>query len=531
MTGVSYLACAQYQVAPLSPPHLTALNPWEGFSDWYREFGYHGGIRETRFVPAACGNLNWSTTRTEDTDANMRAHPLWDAYWASKECALEEIEAPIFIVASWSDQGLHLRGTLEAYKRVSSPQKWIEIHGRKKWAHYYTPANVERLRVFFDRFLKGIGDGPLSWPKVQLEVRERAYVGTVRAESEWPLQRTRFRKLFLDASRALLADEAPPSESVVRYDSTAADGQAVFDYRFDRDAELTGHAKLLLWVEAEGADDMDLFVALQKLDGNGHAVGFVFYAMYENGPVALGWLRASHRALDPLRSRPEQPVHPHTREERLERGEIVPVEIEIWPFSTLFRAGERLRVVVKGRDIYAEAPPTQPFALHQETRNAGFHVIHTGGAYDSHLLVPEIPAEDSSGGRGSMSRTLTEADFRDYIAAFNRDDFDGFARYYADDVIFEGRGRHFRSRDEVVAFYRMVKRRMRETITIRDVIADEHAIAAEIETELQALKDWPDFVTGPVVAGQRIRTVNFVWYRLGDGNFTHVRSARYRKIE
>jgi predicted acyl esterase len=29
---------------------------------------------------------------------------------------------------------------------------------------------------------------------------------------------------------------------------------------------------------------------------------------------------------------------------------------------------------------------------HSVTRNAGTHVIHTGGRYDSHLLVPVIPA-------------------------------------------------------------------------------------------------------------------------------------------
>jgi len=39
LSGVSYLATIQWQVAPLKPPHLAAINPWEGFSDWYSEFG------------------------------------------------------------------------------------------------------------------------------------------------------------------------------------------------------------------------------------------------------------------------------------------------------------------------------------------------------------------------------------------------------------------------------------------------------------------------------------------------------------
>jgi putative CocE/NonD family hydrolase len=50
MSGVSYLTAIQWQVAPLRPPALAAINPFEGFSDWYREFAYHGGIPETSFL-------------------------------------------------------------------------------------------------------------------------------------------------------------------------------------------------------------------------------------------------------------------------------------------------------------------------------------------------------------------------------------------------------------------------------------------------------------------------------------------------
>ena len=173
------------------------------------------------------------------------------------------------------------------------------------------------------------------------------------------------------------------------------DGEAVFSHSFDKDTELTGHMKLRLWVETREADDMDLFVAIQKFDAGGNYVPFTWYALYENGPVALGWLRASHRALDKERSTPWQPVHPHDREEPLAAGVPVAVDIEIWPSSCIYRKGEQLRVVVKGRDIYEEAPETQPFLLHEDTRNRGRHILHTGGEYDSHLLVPVIPASSA----------------------------------------------------------------------------------------------------------------------------------------
>ena len=301
--------------------------------------------------------------------------------------SIEGIETPSYVVASWADQGLHTRGTLEAFKRMGAKEKWLEVHGQKKWAHYYMPQSRERQRAFFEHFLKERGTAVPAWPKVRLEVRERAGQAVERLAEHWPLPETDYVPLWLSGAGSLSTEPAPQA-AATRYDATS--GRATFDITFDQDVELTGHAKLKLWVEAEGADDMDLFVALQKLDADGAEAGMTFYAFYENGPVALGWLRASHRALDAVRSKPWQPFHPHTKEEPLVAGEPVPVEIEIWPSSTLFRAGETLRVVVQGSDVYKDALPNLPFARHEDTRNAGTHVLWSGGDYDSHLLVPRL---------------------------------------------------------------------------------------------------------------------------------------------
>ena len=86
------------------------------------------------------------------------------------------------------------------------------------------------------------------------------------------------------------------------------------------------------------------------------------------------------------------------------------------------------------------------------------------------------------------------------------------------------------SRQEVVDFYTEVKKRLRETLTLREVIVGEQAIAVEIETELYALEDWPDLPTGPIEKGQTLRSQNFIWYEVRDGKFVHIRSARYRKL-
>ena len=389
MSGVSYLAIVQWRAAAERPPHLAAINPWEGVSDRYREMAYHGGIPENRFGPMwRSRRVPYSNQRVEDTVTMYAEHPLWDAYWESKTADLSKVEVPAYVVASWSDQGLHTRGTLEGFKRIRSKNKWLDVHGRKKWQYYYQPENVERLRLFFDRFLKGIDNEIDRWPKVRLEVRDRFYVGEMRDESEWPLARTRYEKLYLDAASGTFVSSPVTTESEARYQ---ADAGAEFVHRFTQTTELIGPMKLRLWVEAEGADDMDLFVGVQKLDAHGGLVPFSFLNALEDGPVALGWLRVSHRELDTKRSTPEQPWHTHRIEQRLKPGEVVPVEIEIWPSGTRFAPGEQLRVLVQGSDIQ-QYPPGVVSMAHSVTRNIGTHVIHAGGRYDSFLLVPVVPS-------------------------------------------------------------------------------------------------------------------------------------------
>ena len=75
------------------------------------------------------------------------------------------------------------------------------------------------------------------------------------------------------------------------------------------------------------------------------------------------------------------------RDVPLAPGEIVPLEIEILPSGTRFGPGEALRLVIQGRDVYRYPRPLIQ-ALHDDSVNRGPHVIHAGGDYDSHLLVP-----------------------------------------------------------------------------------------------------------------------------------------------
>jgi hypothetical protein len=125
---------------------------------------------------------------------------------------------------------------------------------------------------------------------------------------------------------------------------------------------------------------------------------------------------------------------------------------------------------------------------------------------------------------------LTAHDYRAYLAAFNRHDFAGFGRYYTEDVIFEGRGGNFRGRNQVLDFYRGVQTRLRESLSIVDLIVGPQGIVADVLTTLYVLQDWPDFPAGPLRKGQTVRSQNFIWYEVADGRFTHIRSAHYRYL-
>ncbi len=163
-------------------------------------------------------------------------------------------------------------------------------------------------------------------------------------------------------------------------------GVANFDYTFTEDTEITGFMKLRLWVEADGHDDMDLFINIQKLDEQGNFLPT--YVLGEPHPGAWGKMRVSHRKLDPKLSTDFQPVQAHTVEEKLKPGEIVPVDIEIVPHSKIWHEGQQIRVQVAGRYI---REPGWFERLVWMPDNRGNHIIHSGGKYDSFLQIPVIP--------------------------------------------------------------------------------------------------------------------------------------------
>jgi predicted acyl esterase len=426
MAGNSWLCVSQWFIAAECPPHLAAIAPWEGFTDHFRDTGNRGGIPAPAF-PEAIIKTFAGKNLIEDQPRMILEQQLMSPYWADKRARLERIKVPAYVVASYTNAA-HTHGSFDGFRRIGSKQKWLRVNNTNEWLDFYTPKYSAELLRFFDRYLKDEQNGWEQTPKVRVCVLDPSGADIVdRVESDWPLPRQKPRKLFL-ADATQLGNVSPKVASQLSYD-VAAQGKVELQYVFERDTEITGYMSLRLWLEAKGANDMELAVSVEKRAFDGKPFlrelgeGMV-------GPVAAsGLLRVSHRALDRAKSTPFEPYLRHDREELLSPGQVVPVDIGIWPMAMRYRAGERLVLTIAAsrpiptdfdmhfgaapltvpRDggtfmpgspvpmvSYGGQPETSPaYAKAQQvpapqSRNRGEHIIHFGGKYDSHLLVPEV---------------------------------------------------------------------------------------------------------------------------------------------
>jgi putative CocE/NonD family hydrolase len=390
LNGVSYLAISQWRVAALRPPALAAICAWEGFSDVYRDVAYPGGVRDDGFMPFwAPMTEKEGRTRIKLRDEQI-ARPDWDDFWAGCVPELERIEVPALICASFSDQCLHMRGGFEAYRRIASQHRYLYTHRAGKWSTYYSPESLALQARFFDCFLQGEENGMREADPVRLEVREQAdRIHSVRMERAWPPANAEWTRLWLAPGQ--LREHAFEGSATVPFE--APGGGVTFSFPMPDDMEISGPMKLRLHVELAGGGDAYLFVAVRKFRGNRH-VCFEGSFGFGRDVVTKGWLRIAHRRIDEGRSEPYLPFHPCDRPEPLPAREVVPVEIELLPSSTLFRRGETLRLDVQGHWFWKRSAFFGMFPCGYLASPPAKVVLHTGGAKDSYLLVPRC-------GRGS----------------------------------------------------------------------------------------------------------------------------------
>ncbi len=376
INGISYYAMNQWQVGALKPPHLAALCIWEGSSDYYRELCRHGGIlsdflsswypRQVASVQHGVGERGARSTvtgelvagpdtlpgaelaeRRADIPGEAKRRRLLDDYYAARTPQFEAIEAPLLSAANWGGMGLHPRGNFEGWLRAGSKQKWLEVHGDTHFTHFYSNYGEELQKRFFGHFLKGEDTSWEQQPRVSLNIRHPGEKFELRAETEWPLARTRWTKYFLQPDGCGLAIDEPAIGSTLSFETTG-EGITFRTSALNRSLEITGPVAAKLWLSSQMAD-ADVFLALRVFDPDGKEVVFVG-SNDPRVPVGLGWLRASHRKLDLKQSQPWRPWHTHDEEWPLIPGQPVELDIEIWPTSIVVPPGYCVALTVRGKD-------------------------------------------------------------------------------------------------------------------------------------------------------------------------------------
>ena len=347
------------------------------------------------------------------------ANSLDSEFWRMRSARWDHITVPTYAVGNWTGMGLHLRGATEAFMHAATRHKKMRIHSGTHFHPFHSEeGRLDQLR-FFDYWLKGMDTGIMDEPPVKLMIRTGGDMTTrsykFRFENEWPLARTQWTRMHLqiereatgdaDAVEGRLAATQPENEHKVTYSATGmtragvASGSSLATSHgtlnrtgvsfqtppLEKDTEVTGPIVLNLWVSST-SEDMDIFATLRNIDPDGNDV-WEIGQQQQPVPVAKGWLRASHRKLDAALSLPYRPYHAHDERQWLKPGEVVQLQIEVWPTCMVFRRGHRIRLDIQPRDGVGSAPYTHYSADY----NTGRNTIHTGGSTASYLLLPVIP--------------------------------------------------------------------------------------------------------------------------------------------
>lgn len=204
---------------------------------------------------------------------------------------------------------------------------------------------------------------------------------------------------------------SPCETGSVSYQSDSwEDDGAHFVHRFETYTELIGYSQAKLYMSCAEADDLDVYVVCRKLDKTGTPLLHVNIPLDALPPATTadevpnlnifkyvgpnGRLRASHRRLaqDPTLTEdqtrllaPATAWHPHDREEKIPPGNIVCLDIPLWPAGIIFEAGESIRLEIKGHEV--TLPEFPGLDRVPGNLNKGKHTIHTGPEYPSSIVL------------------------------------------------------------------------------------------------------------------------------------------------
>jgi putative CocE/NonD family hydrolase len=447
--GASFMGITQLLTAAQQHPAHRAAFAIVPMGDAYRDIVFSGGQTNIGFIPLWMGLVTaLSIIPTPDlvqdpalyvgsavqniiaaitsfqvpilAQAVLGGEIAYDGpFWRTRSPieVADRIRVPTFIVGGLKD--IFQRGEPMLYEAIARNTDAKLLIG--PWEHLGGSSgagldgtgipNLNQIALqWFDHYLRGMDSGAPAQPTVT-----QYYWGAERyaLANDWPHPAARAERWYLQAGGDLAA--APPAQAGIDRtlllpvnglcSSSASQwtagilglvlGPCTQDNRInelveityttpvmDEDYAVNGPIQADLWVSSTTADT-GVNVRITLVDPQGRSF-----------ELTHGLLNASARAVDPARSRyldgqMIQPWHIFTREARdvPGRGNIVPVNVEVFPSSFVIPAGHRLRVTVGPSDFPHGLPPV-PDLLNQLL---GIIRVHTGPQTPSSIVLPVVP--------------------------------------------------------------------------------------------------------------------------------------------
>jgi len=423
--GGSYYGMNSFNVAQLQPPSLKAMIAVDGDIDSYRDYIYTGGGLYNLFNFNACitcvdgkqysmregsGKCN-----TVDWIKIAKENPFYDPAIYGPKGSLTISPDPSNIVVPFFthvnvQSGIHLRGTSELFIHAASQNKKFALldeiggfHGLGEFTKQYMD--------FLDYWLKGIDNGVMAEPPVQIQVLT-GYPGYYWLhENEWPIARTRYTKFYLDASPSSWNDGQKSQFLKMSTKAAASDSSTTYagDVKPDipcyesgvsfvtdpmpEDTVIAGYGKVVLYVSST-TEDMAVHAAVRAVDENNQEVLYRLArspsTLGHYSPFQRGELKVSHRKLDPDRSTIYRPYHTHLEADYqpLTPGKVVEAQIELWPGTALIKKGWRIRLDVQPVPGCGGGTLVD---LDQSYQAGSSNTIYTGPQNMSYLQLAVVP--------------------------------------------------------------------------------------------------------------------------------------------
>jgi predicted acyl esterase len=414
MFGVSYFAWIQIFTAALNPPSLKCIFAPHGLTDFYRDWIYRGGIFAYNFIRALAKDYNNprfevitrrilgedglkkaidKTLQDEDLMAipgmadvlknieqginpimaDVMLNTLDGPFWEERKAKYDTTKVPAYIGGCWATYGLHLPGAFRGWEKLQVPKKMV-IGPPMYLDRPFFQFQFEALR-WFDHWLKGVDTGFMKERPVKLFV-----MGTNKWKEadDWPLPETKWTPFYLHEGELLSEHEHWPNEAQISYEDSPWHRGHVDYYSppIVEDTEVIGPIVLNLYASTTDAEVLWL-VSLREVDKEG-----------KEKVLTRGWLRGTHREVDPSRSKPWAPYHPHNKSEPLTPGKIYEFSIGLVPTCNLFKAGTRIKLRISSSDDAPKHAFEQIAAGNVKRQSSSRVTVFQDADHPSHLLLP-----------------------------------------------------------------------------------------------------------------------------------------------